>query len=75
MNFQSKLKQCRIINGYTLKEMATLIDVSPATYSHYEKGKSQPNVDVLKRIVKVLDIDANYLLKDKYTEIAYVIEK
>lgn len=58
----------------SISEMAELIEVSPSTYSGYEHGYRKPNLDKLVKIIEVLDIDANYLLKDKYTEFAYIIE-
>ena len=74
MDFSEKIKRCRIMSGYTSKEMAELIKINPSTYSRYENGKSKPNIDTLKRIVNVLDIDANYLLKDDDSELVIVLE-
>lgn len=74
MTFAEKLKRYRILNDYSSKEIATLIGVSPSTYSRYESGKSQPNTEKIKKIAGILDIDVEYFLKDDL-ELVLVIEK
>lgn len=81
MNFQTKLKHARILKDYSKSEMAKLIGVSTPTYTAYENGTSEPKLKTLIEIIKVLDIDANYLLKDnncvlkeEYNILAYVTE-
>ena len=74
MSFSTKLKHARILKDYSKPEMAKLIGVSTPTYAAYENGTSEPKLQTLIKIIKVLDIDANYLLKDEYCILAYVTE-
>ena len=55
---QSKvtLKIAREASGYTQKEAAALIGVSVDTLSNYERGKSYPDVSILRKIEEVYKI-------------------
>lgn len=50
------LKQAREIYGYTQAEAAKLLHISVDTLSNYERGKSYPDVPVIKRIEALYDI-------------------
>ena len=55
---QSKvtLKVAREARGLTQKEAAALIGVSADTLSNYERGKSYPDVSILRKIEEVYKI-------------------
>lgn len=50
------LKQAREIYGYTQKEAAKKIGVSVDTLGNYERGKSYPDVPVIRKIEEVYEI-------------------
>lgn len=50
------LKAARVNKGLTQKQAASLLGVSEATIVNYERGKSYPGVDVLKRIERLYEI-------------------
>ena len=50
------LKQAREICGYTQAEAAKLLQISVDTLSNYERGKSYPDVPIIKRIEKLYDV-------------------
>ena len=55
---QSKvtLKVAREASGLTQKEAAALIGVSADTLSNYERGKSYPDISILRKIEEVYKI-------------------
>lgn len=61
------LKAARINKGYGQEEAAQLIGVSTDTLGNYERGKTYPDVPIIKRIEKVYEI--------KYDDINFLIEK
>lgn len=64
MSMGSRLKMARKAAGYTQKKLAELTDISPSSIANYETGVSAPNEDILIRLMRVLEIDANYLYAD-----------
>ncbi len=56
------LKQARELNGYTQAEAAILIGVSVDTLGNYERGKSYPDIPILRKIEKVYGFPYNRLI-------------
>ena len=48
--------------GLTRAEFARRINAAYNTVWRYERGETKPRMDILMRIAKTLDVDANYLL-------------
>jgi len=65
--FKDRLKQARKNKGYTQEGIAQKIGVRKSTFSGYESGNSEPDMDKLIKIMNVLEIDANYLYQDEVT--------
>ena len=65
MSFQSRLKDARLIKGYTQEELANIIGVAKSTYTGYEKGNREPNMLTVSKIMDALEIDANFLWQDE----------
>lgn len=59
------LKAARMNKGYNQDEAAKLIGVSSDTLSNYERGKSFPDVPILKKIEEVYEI--------KYDDIIFLL--
>ncbi len=57
-----KLKDARLIAGYTQKELAEKLEVSQPVYQRFEKGIYECNYEQLKKICEILDISADFLL-------------
>ncbi|HHY65342.1 MAG TPA: helix-turn-helix transcriptional regulator [Clostridiaceae bacterium] len=72
INFGEVIKAKREEKGYTLNEFARLVEISPGYLSQIENGrKTNPNLDIILRIIHELDIDIEMLLgiepkEDKY---------
>ena len=62
MCFLNNLKQCRLHKNLSQKELAESIGVAPSTYSLYESGKREPDVEKIKLLSEKLDVTADYLL-------------
>lgn len=61
MNFGLKIKIRRIEMGYTQKELAYMIGISPITMCRYEKLDREPNIAVMKEISKQLNVPVEKL--------------
>lgn len=57
------LAQLRESRGYTMKEVADGIDVKPDTYRSYERGRLQPNLEVVAKLAKFYNVSADVLLE------------
>ena len=60
--FNENLKIARERKGISQKEMAEQIGVAKSTYSLYESGNREPNVQTIKKIADVLNVTADELL-------------
>lgn len=57
-----KLKDARLVAGYTQKELAEKLEVSQPVYQRFEKGIYECNYEQLKKLCEILDISADFLL-------------
>ena len=62
MEFHQKLKQLREENGLSQIDLATTIGVAKSTYSLYEAGKREPDVQKIKKIAIALKTTPDELL-------------
>ena len=60
--FNENLKAAREKRGLSQKEAAESIGVAKSTYSLYESGNREPNVQTIKKISDVLNVSADKLL-------------
>lgn len=60
--FNENLKDARLKKNLSQKEVAEKIGVAKSTYSLYESGNREPNVDTIKKIADVLNVSADQLL-------------
>ena len=60
-NMKMTLKTAREMNGYTQQQAAKAIGISTDTLGNYERGKSYPDVPVIKKIEEVYGIQYNQL--------------
>ncbi len=61
MNFPQRLKELRLENGLTQKELAKSIEVGRTTISEYESGKIVPKQEGLLKIANYFDVSVDYL--------------
>ena len=60
--FNENLKIAREKKNMTQKEVADSIGVAKSTYSLYESGNREPNVQTIKKIADTLNVSADDLL-------------
>ena len=70
MAFNDRLKEARIANGLTQKQLAEKLGIAGTTVTGYEKGNSEPNVNTIGKIMEVLRVDANFLWQDEMKELS-----
>lgn len=70
MSLGSRLKLARIAKKLTQKQLGALAGVTGSAIGNYENGFSNPNEDVLIRLMAVLGVDANYLYADDMAAIS-----
>ncbi|WP_374788052.1 helix-turn-helix domain-containing protein [Lactococcus lactis] len=63
--FAEQLKTLRKINGITQKELAEKLKIKQNSYSDWENGKSEPNIEMLVRLADYFDVSVDYLLGRK----------
>lgn len=69
MTFSEKLKLVRKESNMTQEEVAQRLGVTRATYSRYELGQREPNVEMLKNISNVFNVSVDFLVNtNKYNK-------
>ncbi len=62
MKFCERLKAVRIECDLLQKDVCEKLDVSLNCYASYEQGRTEPNLEMLKRLCVLFDVSADYLL-------------
>ncbi|MDE6758688.1 MAG: helix-turn-helix domain-containing protein [Clostridia bacterium] len=57
-----RLKQLRLESGKTIKEVANALGMTTSAYAHYEQGRREPSIDILKKICIYFSVSADYLI-------------
>ena len=55
--YGKKLKELRMIEGWTQEEVAKKLGVSKQTYRHYENEKRKPGLTTIKKLAEVYQVD------------------
>ena len=62
MKFCERLKMIRIECGLTQRQVYEILNISPNGYASYEQGRTEPNIDTLKKLCSIFNVSADYLL-------------
>lgn len=65
MAFAERLVQLRKQHGLTQQALADRAEIHVTLLRRYEAGKTQPNIDTLRRIALALSVSADLLLFDE----------
>lgn len=60
--FRKRLRQARLDAGFTQQRMADLLGISLNGYQKYEQGETQPPLDTLVRLSRILGVTTDHLL-------------
>ncbi len=62
MNIGEKIRNTREDMDLSQRDMANLIPMNQSNYSKIERGVQEPNLEQLRRICQILNLDPRYLL-------------
>ena len=62
MKFNEKLKEIRTNKGYTQKNLYEILKVSPNCYASWEQGRTQPDIENIRKLCIIFEVSADYLL-------------
>ncbi len=62
MNIGEKIKNAREDMDLSQSDVAKLIPMNQSNYSKIERGLQEPNLEQLKRMCQILNLDPSYLL-------------
>lgn len=62
MEFKDILKTIRKEKGMTQKDVYELLKISPNGYASWEQGRTEPDINSIKKLCKIFDVSADYLL-------------
>lgn len=70
--FNERLKNLRLLSNFSQKELAFKINLSPNIICEYEKGRSQPTIETLKKLSGIFQCSVDYLIgnEDEFGVIA-----
>jgi len=68
MSFGAKLKALRKQRGIIQTQIAEELGIRQNTYSDYENDKTQPSIESIVRICKLLDVPADVLFYEEVNE-------
>jgi transcriptional regulator with XRE-family HTH domain len=60
--FSQRIKELRKENGYTQRELATKLELTNSTVCDWETGRSEPDLETLKKIAQLFSVSTDYLL-------------
>ncbi len=63
MNIGQKIRNAREDMDLLQHDMAKLIPMNQSNYSKIERGIQEPNMEQLRRICQILNLDPRYLLE------------
>ncbi len=62
INYQKRIKDVREDRDYTQKQIATILNTTQSTYSKYERGERQLDIQQLAVLCDFYNITADYFL-------------
>lgn len=62
--FARRLREARLEQGLSQEALARLVDVAWITVSRWERGKSEPSMETLRKVALILGVDPSALLSE-----------
>lgn len=62
MKLKERLKQLRLKNNCTAKQLAKYLNFGGTAISNYESGRNEPSIDTLIKIADYFDVTIDYLV-------------
>lgn len=70
MTLGEKLRFFRTAEGYTQAEMARMLQVERSTYTYYEAGKTQPDLQTVLILSRFYGVSMEFLADDTHVPFA-----
>ncbi|NLK62522.1 MAG: cupin domain-containing protein [Fusobacteria bacterium] len=64
MTLGLKIKRIRLEKKFSLRELATMVELSASFLSQIEQEKASPSIENLKKIANALGVKVSYLIED-----------
>ncbi len=65
MSIGERIRKSRNDKSLSLRELATMVELSASFLSQIEQGKASPSIENLKKIANSLDVRVSYLIEDE----------
>lgn len=65
IKFCNNLKNARKEKGLTQKQIATMLNVVESCYANWEQGRTEPNIDFLRKLSNILEVSLDDLIKSE----------
>jgi transcriptional regulator with XRE-family HTH domain len=75
MNFGKRLAEMRKKRGLTQPQLSELVGVHVSQLVNYEKDRSQPTLEVIRKLALALDVTADELVFDPSERMPLVTDK
>lgn len=62
--FSKNLKEARKQKLLTQKQVAIMLNVVESCYANWEQGRTEPNIDMLRKLCKILEVSADELINE-----------
>lgn len=60
--FGKRLVYARNEKGYSQKQLAELMGITPTRLNYWEKDKREPDIPMLKKLSEILEVDSDFLI-------------
>lgn len=60
--FSTRLRELRKSAGLTQQQLAEQLNIRQQSYTRYESGVGEPNLETVALIAKIFDVSCDYLL-------------
>ena len=60
--FEQRLKESRLEKGFSQVELAKQVQTTNDSVYSWEKGRSQPSIEMIRKLCVALSVSADYLL-------------
>lgn len=59
---EKELRKLRLLNKYTQKEVAEVLNIDRSTYTYYESGKTKPDLTQLAKLARLYNVSIDRIL-------------
>ncbi len=60
--FEQRLKDVRLEKGFSQVELAKMVQTTNDSVYSWEKGRSQPSIEMIRKLCVALGVSSDYLL-------------